>query len=268
MMKIRYRVLFACVAISLRFSIAALAVPVKCGDHTLGNISWSDYEVRYGFGKTGHTGERQDTDTWGGANLDASFTFDSCPPDMELRPGLEFRWIQIITTTDPPTDPCERGTAPTDGYVDPWVNPNTGWGWEDHEPFYWTDDQWENNYWNADTKTLTFADRSRRSFSNAPVEWEAALNLVCTWETNIIHVLGHLIWGWDMADQPNPDVTLDPATLSWTAGASANLETIVCKETEFGDDWTFTDECCCIPEPGTVVLLGFGGLALIRRRRG
>lgn len=261
-------ILFLIVVLFLVGAGIVMAIPVKCGDHTLGNITFSNYEVRYGEAE--HTGNRKDTDTWGGANLDVSFTFDSCPPGMSLRDGLQFRWLQIVTTDSPVNDPTpdppdgieHRGQAPTTGYVDPW-SMGAG-GYEDNKPFYYTDDEWK-DHWNEATKTLSFWDRSCRPFGNA-VDWQADLNLVCTWDKTI-HAIGYATWGWDMAANPTPDVTLDPAILAWHAGASTNLAGIVNDASEFGNAWKFTNDCCCVPEPasGLLCLVGLAILGIYRR---
>lgn len=249
-------------------SIPAAAIPVMCSSYQVGDIVFSGYDVCYGSitEESTHSGDRLDSDIWGGAHLGAWFDFSSCPPGMRLREGAQFRWIQIVWTFDPIPDPV-RGLPTRGGYVDPWSNPDAPpYGYEDMKPFYWTDGQWAGQ-WNADSKTLFFEDLPRRSFSYAPVDWEADLNLVCTWD-NMIHVLGYVSWGWEM--NAAGDVQLAPAELAWHTGESPALASIVNDPTEFNGAWTFTTECCCVtPDLGAtapLLLLGLTAILSVRKR--
>jgi len=255
-------------AVSLLLGLSAAPSPaesVLCGTFELGEVELLEYSPRYGTGKEWGDGTRDAGDLWGGTSFITSFTFEDCPPDMMLRPGLEFRWVQIVHTNSPISDDI-RGDPPDGGYVDPWSKPG-GSGYEDEKPFYWTDAEYAAN-WDSPTSTLTFSDRSKRPFSNDTITWGAELNLVCTWDKKV-HVLGHWTWGWIMDPLPDPDVTRDPLPPTWTDGASFGFGDIVTSSAEFGTfGWTVTDECCCIiPEPATAFGIALGCLALCLRLR-
>lgn len=271
--------------------------------HKIGTIDFANYGVRYSYfdstanERVTHAPPRRgvpfvDVDDAGGANFEATFNFLGCPPGETLRPGTQFRWLQIVYTNAPQTN-AVRGNAPTTGYVDPWSPPGGGngvggTGYEDLKPFYWTDTEWANPNLGgnpAATNTLKFSDTSQRPFTAADtkeVTWKADLNLVCTWEQKI-HVLGYYTWGWKMpmgmAGDFSKVITLDPATAAFTAGASPGLNGILTAATEFGpgyagdpnrQGWTLTNESCCIvPEPGVPALLLVMMMAviLLRTRR-
>lgn len=276
----------ACAALAVTLAAARAAAqpsfPVHCGTDQIGTVTVTDYQAMYTTAPFGrdpqkrpgieHGAPRIDLDVRGGARFKAFFDFTGCPTDLFLRPGTQFRWVQIVYTDSPNNDP-HRGQAPTTGYVDPWSPPGgaTADGYEDHKPFYWTDAEWSNvgtggNFPN--THKLLFSDYSSRTFTDVGVSWRAELNLVCTWDM-VIHPLGWFDWGWsmpaDMLSDPSKTISLAPAAAAWHDGASPGLGKLEAA-TEFGNfGWRLTDARCCIasPEPAPLALLAGGALLIL-----
>lgn len=284
--------------ISLLAVAVASAAPIAVtdGGEQIGSIDFANYGVKYSYfdpdrdgpgmgGRVTHDPPRRTPpltllDDSGGARFDANFTFTGCPPGEKLRPGTQFRWLQIVYTNAPQTN-AVRGNAPTTGYVDPWSPPAGGngvggTGYEDLKPFYWTDAELADANIGGNPNpaspptTLKFNDTSQRPFTAAnanEVTWKAYLNLVCTWD-QMIHVLGYYEWGWKMPMGMAGDfakvISLDPAVPTWTAGASPGLNGILTSATEFGPGyagdanrpgWTLTNQTCCIPEPAMATMI-------------
>ena len=163
----RCRILFLSIMVLIFVTTNAVAIPfthdVKCNDTKLGQLKFDVYE----------TGTK---DGLGGGKFTGGFILDKdfkCPPGLYL---ADFRWIQLIVTDHPSPE-----TLPKTGYIDPGNRP-------DEDPFYWDtakgtsgDFYWYKNWQNKDGYTYKFDDFSTRYFSDAPVDWDAELALVCTW---------------------------------------------------------------------------------------
>jgi hypothetical protein len=244
------------------FSALADAAPIDvlCGDDKIGTIDYANYKVQYAQpdgngGLTNHDAPKVAADVAGGAHFESTFNFIGCPDGETMRPGATFQWVQIVYTNSPQTG--DRGTAPTDGYVDPWAPPGggagAGGGFEDFKPFYWTDAELANPAIGgnpAATNTLKFSDTSRRALQDDKITWLAKLYLICTWD-KMVHALGYWTWGWEME---NKGVALKPDPPTWTAGGSNDGIKKLEDASEFGAlgpvepfGWKVTDDCCCVP---------------------
>jgi hypothetical protein len=116
-----------------------------------------------------------------GVEVGGIFTGDYPP----LSPNVEARWVQLVNTSHP----FSTTNTPFTPHFDPGEQDGTG----DFDPFYWNTTLTAKDgtnyggffykfYQTPDGHGISFYDKPSRAISDAPVSWEAELNLVL-WET-------------------------------------------------------------------------------------
>ena len=190
------------------------------------------------------------TEGWdtGGAILVGGF-FGDCP--VKLKSGYEWEWIQIVTANR---------------------SGNNYWGAPDGTPFpdsIKEDPRYTGNNVNTTpAPTIGFNDCPNR-IPGLDRYWQAELGLVCmsTAEKKVC-IAGTFFWGFDVEDDPAAITPRFP--YAWGDPSPSYMSTLrECFDGDPGTAWTFCDTCCCcVPEPGTFVLLfGLGAFVLFLRKR-
>ncbi|MDG3003877.1 PEP-CTERM sorting domain-containing protein [Paludisphaera mucosa] len=179
---------------------------------------------------------------------------------------MNYQWVQVVTGG--------VGTIGPPPYLDPFNR-------DDPLPFYWTtpeantaDQGMLNNV--PGSQFIDIASQSSANKGNS-ITFETALVSYSGME---IHWLAGFTWGYSI----NQNGGTDLANFAWTAGMSNVMSGLITNWAsspnmpflpapgQAPDGYTVTDDCLCVPEPGSMMLsvIAMGALGLVgaaRRRK-
>lgn len=218
-----------------------------------------------------------DGTTLGGAALSGGFFMN---PGVTLKPGFSLAWVQTVL-------------AGRTGQNDWNLPQNYGSTFPDATPLTPAYPFTTTAFPAVPAPTLGFQDYPGRIFDGGNTYWRAELGLVCMSNTpnlNIgglmfreVRVIDTFTWGFDLVGlPPTPPAVPGIGNVqphvpgNWSDPSAVYLNTL----NEFYDGSGggpppvasnrfrfFNNDNCFVPEPAALVLLAFGGLAMMRRRR-
>ncbi|MCB1759689.1 MAG: PEP-CTERM sorting domain-containing protein [Gammaproteobacteria bacterium] len=221
--------------------------------------------------------------SWSGVILKGGFQQNAAFKCPEGSCPTDFRWIQMIVTNEDSTtwsgEPPKIKDSGIDLnsklwgetlddymkemfyiYLDPWKGDPK----YDSAPFYnnnGTELKGRNGYTYAlEDAPKRFGDGVWYQNVKHPLAWAAELALVCTYDNKLTY-LGSVLWGWERLGSAAPTAN----ELRFTSTSSA-LKKLV--QTGYPNYQVVADACCKVPEPATLLLMGFGLCILAARRIG